>query len=104
MNKAELIQSISEAADLKNKESEALLDARPVPGDDHLVVATLTRHNAPPRGSIAFVDALRAKNGTLAIANIEHPDEPSTDVGDSCDPSPPPFRREASYSIWRTNS
>jgi hypothetical protein len=69
---------------------EALLDARPVPGSDHLVVASLTRHNGPPRGSIGVVDPRRGKNNPAAIDNLEHPGKPTHDLGASCDPWPLP--------------
>ena len=69
---------------------EALLDARPVPGPEHLVVASLTRHNGPPRGSIGIVDPQRGKNNPAAIANLEHPGKPTFDQGTSCDPWPLP--------------
>ncbi|MBI4607065.1 MAG: PD40 domain-containing protein [Planctomycetes bacterium] len=67
---------------------EALLDARPVPGSPHLVAATLTPHNSPPRGSIAFIDPSRGKDNPAAIANLEHPADPTHDRGDSCEPWP----------------
>jgi len=64
---------------------EAILDARPVP-NSHLIVGTLAKHNAPPRGSIAFIDPLLGKNNPQAIINLEHPDNPTYDRGDSCEP------------------
>ena len=67
---------------------EALLDARPVPGEPNLVVATFTPHNSPPRGSIGFVDMRRGKNGTQALVNLEHPHKPDHDRGQSCEPWP----------------
>ena len=66
---------------------EALLDARPVP-DSHLIVATLAKHNSTPRGSIGLVDPRRGKNGPEPITNLEHPEEPTFDRGDSCEPWP----------------
>ncbi|MBI5383538.1 MAG: PD40 domain-containing protein [Verrucomicrobia bacterium] len=66
---------------------EAILDARPVP-NSHLIVGTFAKHNAPPRGSIAFIDPRLGKNGPQAIVNLEHPDKPTTDTGDSCEPWP----------------
>lgn len=66
---------------------EAVLDARPVP-DSHLVIGTFAKHNSTPRGSIALVDTRRGKNAVEAIANLEHPDQPTTDTGDSCEPWP----------------
>ncbi len=66
---------------------EAILDARPVP-DSHLVVGSFTKHNAPPRGSIALVDPRAGKNGAQAVFNLEHPDDPTFDRGDSCSPWP----------------
>lgn len=66
---------------------EALLDARPVPGT-HLVVATLAKHNSTPRGSIGLIDPRLGKNHPGAIANLEHPDDPTFDRGDSCEPWP----------------
>jgi len=67
---------------------EALLDARPVPGAAHLVVSSFTRHNAPPRGSIAIVDTYLSKNSPKAITPLEHPENPTFDLGDSCEPWP----------------
>jgi len=67
---------------------EALLDARPVPGSPHLVAATLTPHNAPPRGSVAIIDPLLGKDNPGAITNFEHPDRPDYDRGNSCEPWP----------------
>ncbi len=67
---------------------EALLDARPVPGPGHAIVASFTRHNGPPRGSIAVLDPQRGKNSLAAIQNLEHPDDPTFDLGESCDPWP----------------
>ncbi len=64
---------------------EALLDARPVPGSP-LLVATLAKHNGPPRGSIAFLDPRLGKNDPKALTNLEHPDKPTHDLGDSCEP------------------
>jgi hypothetical protein len=66
---------------------EAVLDARPVPGS-HLVVGTFAKHNAPPRGTIAFIDPRRGKNSPAAITNLEHPSNPTCDVGNSCEPWP----------------
>ena len=66
---------------------EAVLDARPVP-DSHLVVATFAKHNATPRGSIALIDPRRGKNSPTAAINLEHPDDPTFDRGDSCEPWP----------------
>ena len=66
---------------------EAILDARPVPGS-HLIVGTFAKHNATPRGSIALVDPRMGKNNIGAITNLEHPDDPTFDRGDSCEPWP----------------
>ena len=66
---------------------EAILDARPVP-DSPLLVGTLAKHNGPPRGSIAFLDPRIGKNDPQALANLEHPDKPTYDLGDSCEPWP----------------
>ncbi len=66
---------------------EAILDARPVPGS-HLIVGTLAKHNGPPRGSIAFIDPHRGKNGAEALRNLEHLDQPTCDTGNSCEPWP----------------
>ena len=66
----------------------AVLDARPVPGSNHLIAAALTRHNSPPRGSVAFIDPRLGKNDPDAITNLEHPEEPTFDRGDSCEPWP----------------
>ncbi|MHC4569567.1 MAG: HzsA-related protein, partial [Planctomycetota bacterium] len=67
---------------------EAFLDARPVPGSSHLVVASLARHNSTPRGSVGIIDVHLGKNDLAAIANLDHPDEPANDLGDSCEPWP----------------
>jgi hypothetical protein len=66
---------------------EAILDARVIPGT-HLVVGTLAKHNSTPRGSIGIVDPLRGKNEPRAIHNLEHPEDPTYDRGDSCEPWP----------------
>ncbi len=66
---------------------EAILDARPVP-NSHLIIGTFAKHNAPPRGSIALIDPRLGKNGTNAIANLEHPEDPTYDKGESCEPWP----------------
>lgn len=66
---------------------EAILDARPVPNSP-LVVGTLAKHNSTPRGSIAFLDARVGKNDPKALTNLEHPDKPTYDLGDSCEPWP----------------
>jgi mono/diheme cytochrome c family protein len=65
---------------------EAILQAKPVPGSNHLVVGTFAPHNAPPRGSIAMIDTRMGKNDPKAIFNFEHHGEPVFDRGDSCDP------------------
>ena len=66
---------------------EAILDARAVP-NSHLIVGTFAKHNAPPRGSIAFIDPRFGKNGTNGIINLEHPGDPTHDTGESCEPWP----------------
>ncbi len=66
---------------------EAILDARPVPGT-HLIVGTFAKHNSTPRGSIALVDPRMGKNDPKAIENLEHPENPTCDTGDSCEPWP----------------
>ena len=66
---------------------EAILDARPVP-NSHFVVGTFAKHNSTPRGSIALVDPRLGKNDPKAIVNLEHPEEPTFDRGDSCEPWP----------------
>jgi len=65
---------------------EAVLQAKPVAGAEHLIVATFAPHNAPPRGTIAIIDTRIGKNGPEAIFNFEHPDKPTFDRGNSCDP------------------
>jgi len=67
---------------------EAVLDARPVPGLPHLIAAALTPHNAPPRGTVAIVNTRVGKNSPEAITNFEHPDNPTYDRGNSCEPWP----------------
>ena len=66
---------------------EAILDARPVPGSG-LIVGTFSKHNSTPRGSIALVDPRRGKDSPGAISNLEHPDQPTHDLGNSCEPWP----------------
>ena len=66
---------------------EAVLDARPVP-DSHLIVATFAKHNSTPRGSIALIDPRLGKNAPSAAKNLEHPEDPTYDRGDSCEPWP----------------
>lgn len=66
---------------------EAVLDARPVPGS-HLIVGTFAKHNSTPRGSIALVDPRKGKNNPSAAVNLEHPEKPTVDTGDSCEPWP----------------
>ncbi|MBP3693793.1 MAG: PD40 domain-containing protein [Thermoguttaceae bacterium] len=72
---------------------EAILQAKPVPGEPNLVVGTFAPHNAPPRGTIAFIDisagvqnSVSGKNDENAITNLEYPDHPTYDRGQSCDP------------------
>ncbi|OQB87177.1 MAG: hypothetical protein BWX88_00588 [Planctomycetes bacterium ADurb.Bin126] len=67
---------------------EAVLDARPVPGTTNLIVGSFTKHNAPPRGTIGMILLAHAKNDPAAIHNFEFPDQPTRDVGDSCEPWP----------------
>ena len=67
---------------------EAVLDARPVPGASPLVAATFAPHNSPPRGSVAFIDPYLGKNDPAAIYNLEHPDKPTHNNGESCEPWP----------------
>ena len=67
---------------------EAFLDARPVPGYSNLIVSSLTKHNSTPRGTIGFVDVHIDKNDPAAITNLEHPDKPTVDTGNSCEPWP----------------
>ncbi|MGO8752466.1 MAG: LamG-like jellyroll fold domain-containing protein [Thermoguttaceae bacterium] len=66
---------------------EAILDARAVPGTP-LIVGTFAKHNSTPRGSIALVDPRMGKNNPAAIVNLEHPENPTCDTGDSCEPWP----------------
>ena len=65
---------------------EAVLDAKPVPGNDYLVVASFCPHNAPPRGTVAMIDTRMGKNDPAAIYNFETPENPQNDRGDSCEP------------------
>jgi len=67
---------------------EATLDARPVPEAPHLIVSSFTPHNSPPRGSIAMIDTRLGKDSPGAIFNFEHPDNPTFDRGNSCEPWP----------------
>jgi len=66
---------------------EAVLDARPMPSGRE-IVGTFAKHNAPPRGSIALIDPRRGKNAMEAIFNLEHPEDPTFDRGESCEPWP----------------
>ena len=67
---------------------EAVLDVRPVPGSPHLVAASFTPHNAPPRGTVAIIDPYAGKNSPAAIFNFDQPGNPTHDRGDSCEPWP----------------
>ncbi len=67
---------------------EAFLDARPVPGAGHLIASSLTKHNSTPRGSVGFIDTRVSKNDPSAITNLDNPDNPTVDTGDSCEPWP----------------
>ncbi len=67
---------------------EAVLDARPVPGTAHLVAATLTPHNSPPRGCVAIIDPQAGKDSPGAIFNFDDRPRPTRDRGDSCEPWP----------------
>ena len=66
---------------------EAILDARPV-FNSPLIIGTFAKHNSTPRGSIALVDPRRGKNNPEASINLEHPDNPTFDRGNSCEPWP----------------
>jgi len=65
---------------------EAVLQAKPLQGAEHLIVATFAPHNAPPRGTIAIIDTRVCKNGPEAIFNFENHNSPTHCWGDSCDP------------------
>ncbi len=67
---------------------EAILDAKPVPGNPYLVAGTFCPHNAPPRGTVAVVDTRVGKNDPAAITNFETPQTPTHDRGESCEPWP----------------
>jgi len=67
---------------------EAVLDARPVPGEPHLIAGSCTPHNSPPRGTIAVIDTQAGKNAPGAIYNFDSPDKPTHDRGNSCEPWP----------------
>ncbi|MDR2706587.1 MAG: hypothetical protein LBC02_12470, partial [Planctomycetaceae bacterium] len=67
---------------------EATLQLKTVPGAPHLVCSTFAKHNGPPRGSIAMVDLRKGKDNIDAIINFEHPENPTYDLGESCDPTP----------------
>ena len=67
---------------------EAVLQPQPVPGNDSLIVAAFTPHNAPPRGTIAMINTRIGKDDPAAIFNFESPDKPTHDRGHSCDPWP----------------
>ncbi|MDR1385068.1 MAG: hypothetical protein LBJ67_14640 [Planctomycetaceae bacterium] len=67
---------------------EATLQLQPVPGASYLVCSTFAKHNGPPRGSIAMIDLRKGKDEISAITNFEHPDNPTYDLGESCDPFP----------------
>ncbi|MCF7955325.1 MAG: hypothetical protein K9M75_05950 [Phycisphaerae bacterium] len=66
---------------------EAILDPRPVPGTG-LIAATLSKHNASPRGTIAMIDPFVGKNDPAAIFNFENKKDPTFDRGNSCEPYP----------------
>ncbi|MDR2761959.1 MAG: hypothetical protein LBB88_05110 [Planctomycetaceae bacterium] len=67
---------------------ESTLQLRSVPNSPHLICATFAKHNAPPRGSIAMFDIRKGKNEITAITNFENPQNPTHDLGESCDPFP----------------
>lgn len=67
---------------------EAILDARAVPGEEHLICGSFTPHNSGPRGCIGMVDPRLGKNDPGAIFNFDAPDNPTLDQGFSCDPWP----------------
>ncbi|MDR3111050.1 MAG: hypothetical protein LBU65_15380 [Planctomycetaceae bacterium] len=67
---------------------EATLQNQVVPGNPNLVCSAFTKHNCPPRGSIAMFDIRKGKDNIEAIYNFEHPDNPTCDLGESCDPQP----------------
>ncbi|MDR3181461.1 MAG: hypothetical protein LBT89_00835 [Planctomycetaceae bacterium] len=67
---------------------EATLQIQPVPGNPNLICSTFTKHNCPPRGSIAVFDIRKGKDNIEAITNFEHPNNPTYDLGESCDPIP----------------
>ena len=66
---------------------EATLDPRPVPGS-RLIAITLSKHNATPRGTIAYLDPFVGKNDPKALFNFEDPANPTRDTGNSCEPYP----------------
>ncbi|NWK54378.1 hypothetical protein HW115_02055 [Verrucomicrobiaceae bacterium N1E253] len=66
---------------------EACIDPRPVPGS-HLIATTLSKHNAAPRGTVAYIDPFKGKNNPEAIFNFITPSKPTEDRGNSCEPYP----------------
>ena len=67
---------------------EAILDARAVPGEEHLICGSFTPHNSGPRGCIGMLDPRLGKNDPGAIFNFDAPDQPTKDTGFSCEPWP----------------
>jgi len=67
---------------------EAVLDARQVFSDPHYVVATFSKHNSTPRGTIALIDTRMGKNDPKAIFNFSDPGNPTRDTGEACEPYP----------------
>ena len=67
---------------------EAILDARAVPGEAHLICGSFTPHNSGPRGCIGMLDPRLGKNDAGAIFNFDAPDHPTKDTGFSCEPWP----------------
>jgi hypothetical protein len=67
---------------------EAVLDARQVFADPNFVVATFSKHNSTPRGTIAMIDMRMGKNDPQAVFNFSDPGNPTRDTGEACEPYP----------------
>ena len=67
---------------------EAVLDSRQVFSDPSYIVSTFSKHNSPPRGTIALIDTRMGKNDPKAVFNFSNPKKPTYDRGDACDPYP----------------
>jgi hypothetical protein len=67
---------------------EAILDARQVDTDPDYAIATFSKHNSTPRGTIALIDMRMGKNDPKSVFNFSDPANPVRDTGNACEPYP----------------